>query len=257
VSARSSEELQRAHYDKIAEGYQAHYSDRWSQEYRRRFINEPLTEGLDLAGKPVLDAMCGSGQMAAYLVGLGAEVTGLDISAEVTRRFAAELPTAHAVCASIRDSNFEAASFDAVFVIGGLHHMHPDLDPAVDELHRVLKPGGHLCFAEPHARSLPDAARRLWYRFDPLFEANEAAVDVAALQRAHAHQFDFLMTRFTGGLGYLLVYNSMVFRMPHALKRLYTPPLLALESLTQRVQGRRSSCMVLGRWRKKAAPEPS
>jgi SAM-dependent methyltransferase len=249
----SSDELQRVHYDRIAADYHAHYSDRWSLEYRRRFINEPLSEGVELAGRQVLDAMCGSGQMTAYLVERGAAVTGLDISPEVTRQFAEQLPGARAVCASILDSGLADASFDAVFAVGGLHHLHPNLGPAMIEIHRLLKPGGHLCFAEPHAHSLPDAVRRVWYRFDPLFESNEAAVDVQALQHEQRDRFDFEMTRFGGGLAYLLVYNSMVFRVPHAVKRLYTRPLLALEAATTRAQGRRLSCMVLCRWRKRPA----
>jgi SAM-dependent methyltransferase len=251
VSLTSSDELQRAHYDRIAAGYEAHYSDPDSLLYRRRFINEPLTEGLHLAAAQVLDAMCGSGQMAAYLMERQAAVTGLDVSLEVTEQLRSKLPGVRAVCRSILDTGFPDASFDAVFAVGGLHHLHPNLAPAMDEIHRVLKPGGHLCFAEPHAGSLPDALRRVWYRFDPLFESNEAAVDVEALKGACQHRFDFLETRYTGGLAYLLVYNSMVFRAPHRLKRLYTPALLRLEALTQRLQGRRLSCMVLARWRKK------
>jgi hypothetical protein len=58
----ASELQQQEHYDTIAADYEAHYSDEWSIEYRRRFIYEPMFEGLELAGKKVLDAMCGSAQ---------------------------------------------------------------------------------------------------------------------------------------------------------------------------------------------------
>jgi SAM-dependent methyltransferase len=252
VSPTSSDELQRAHYDRIAAGYEAHYSDPDSLLYRRRFINDPLTDGLHLAGAQVLDAMCGSGQMAAYLLERQAAVTCLDVSPEVTEQLRSKLPGARAVCRSIHETGFPDATFDAIFSVGGLHHLHPNLAPAMDEIHRILKPGGYLCFAEPHARSLPNALRRVWYRFDPLFESNEAAVDVEALMDTNQHRFEFLETRYTGGLAYLLVFNSMVFRAPHRLKRLYTPALLRLEALTLRLQGRSLSCMVLAQWRKKA-----
>jgi SAM-dependent methyltransferase len=251
VTRTGSEDLQRAHYDRIAVGYEAHYSDAGSLLYRQRFINEPLTEGLDLTGKQVLDAMCGSGQMAAYLLGRQAQVTGLDISPEVTQQLQGKLPDVRVVCRSILDSGFPDATFDAVFAVGGLHHLHPNLGPAMAEICRILKPGGYLCFAEPHARSVLDALRRVWYRFDPLFESNEAAVDVEALMDACQDRFEFLRTRYTGGLAYLLVYNSMVFRASHRLKRMYTPALLRLEAPTQRLQGRRLSCLVLAQWRKK------
>jgi SAM-dependent methyltransferase len=254
VTTTSSEDRQRAHYDRIASGYEAHYADADSLLYLQRFVNEPLTEGLSLAGKQVLDAMCGSGQMAAHLLGRQAQVTGLDISPEVTKQLQRKLPDVRAVCRSMLDSGFPDGSFDAVFAVGGLHHLHPNLPPAMAEIHRILKPGGYLCFAEPHARSVPDALRRVWYRFDPLFESNEAAVDVQALMEAYQDRFEFVSTRYTGGLAYLLIYNSMVFRASHRLKRIYTPALLRLEAVTQRLQGRRLSCLVLAQWRKTTIP---
>src|SRR6266545_3967753 len=83
----ASELLQRSHYDKIAEEYEAHYGDSSSREYRRRFIYEPMFVGLNLEGLSVLDAMCGSGHTTEYLLSCGADVTGLDISPEEINRF--------------------------------------------------------------------------------------------------------------------------------------------------------------------------
>src|SRR5262245_54880026 len=78
----ASERQQQEHYDNIAADYEAHYSDEWSVEYRRRFIYGPMFEGMNLSGMEVLDAMCGSGQTTSYLLARGAKVTGLDISNE-------------------------------------------------------------------------------------------------------------------------------------------------------------------------------
>jgi SAM-dependent methyltransferase len=244
-------ELQRAHYDRISAEYELHYSDEWSQRYRRRFINEPLTRGLDLRDCDVLDAMCGSGQMAAFLLDAGARVTGLDVSAEVMAQFADKLPKATPVRGSILNSGFADAFFDHVFVVGGLHHVHPNVDEAIDEIHRILRPGGAFCFAEPHAGSLPDLGRRFWYRYDRLFEANEAGIDLEQLKATNASRFEFELTTYTGALGYLLVYNSFIFRVPLQLKRRYSPPILRLEALVEPLQGRLTSCMVLSRWWKR------
>jgi SAM-dependent methyltransferase len=253
MGATDWEQRQADHYDAIAAAYEVHYSDEWSLRYRRTFINERMTRGIDLAGARVLDAMCGSGQLATYLEAAGAVVTGLDVSQEVIERFRTEHPQCEGVARSIFDSGFEDGHFDAVMVVGGLHHVHPETDRAIDEMYRVLKPGGHLCFAEPHVGSLPDLARRLWYRFDPLFEANEAGIDLEHLTRMHGHQFEFSAPTYTGGPAYLLVYNSMVFRVPRAVKRLYSPLLLLLERPIQRLQGRRTSCMVVCQWCRKHA----
>ena len=244
--------LQRAHYDKIADTYELHMSDQWSHKYRRRFINEPLTQGLALDDRNVLDAMCGSGQMAAFLLEAGARVTGLDVSSKVIAQFGAKLPKASPVEASILCSGFEDACFDHVFVVCGLHHVHPNVDKALDEIYRILKPGGYFCFAEPHAGSLADVGRRIWYRFDRMFESNEAGIDLEHMKGRNADRFEFEMTRYTGTFGYLLVFNSLIFRLPLGLKRYYTGPILGLEALIEPLQGRLTSCMVLSRWKKKS-----
>src|SRR5688500_10078492 len=81
IMSIGTEELQRLHYDRIGKEYESHYGDLWSRQYRDRFINEPMFEGIELSGKKVLEAMCGNGQTTEYLLAKGAEVTGLDIAA--------------------------------------------------------------------------------------------------------------------------------------------------------------------------------
>ena len=250
--AHDFEARQQSHYDEIGQAYEAHYSDQWSSRYRQRFQFEPLVAGIEISGRKVLDAMCGSGQTAEFLLSRGAEVTGLDISAEVIGQFRAKLPAATGVQGSIFHTDFPDGYFDAVFVTGGLHHVQPKVPEAVSEIYRILKPGGWFCFSEPHSGSIADSARRLWYRYDKLFEENEAAVDVGALMQANRERFDFVTTAYSGGPGYLLVFNSMVFRVPLSWKRIYSPPTLWIERQLERVQGRRTSCFVRAQWRKKS-----
>ncbi len=186
----------------------------------------------------------------------GAEAVGLDISAKVIEQFRAKLPGATGVQGSILHTAFEDESFDAVFITGGLHHVHPHVPQAVDEIYRILKPGAWLCFFEPHTGSMADVGRKLWYRFDKLFEENEAAVDVDDIKKRNRDRFDFITTRYSGGLAYLLVFNSMAFRIPPRLKASYSRPLLWLEPRLERLQGKRTSCFVVAQWRKKSKPTP-
>src|SRR5215475_7812554 len=109
-----AERQQQQHYDNIAADYEAHYSDEWSVEYRRRFIYEPMFDGLDLSGMKVLDAMCGSGQTTGYLLARGADVTGLDISNEVIETFQQRWSNAGVVKRSLLDSGLPENSFDCV-----------------------------------------------------------------------------------------------------------------------------------------------
>ncbi|HVN83399.1 MAG TPA: class I SAM-dependent methyltransferase [Candidatus Binatia bacterium] len=241
---------QKDHYDHLAAQYDAHYGDQWSQRYRREFIDEPLLAGLDIRGREVLEAMCGSGQTTAALLERGAHVTGLDISEAGMESFRRRWPDCRAVCASITESGLPSECFDAVVIVAGLHHLHPDVPKALAEIHRVLRPGGTLCFMEPHSGSVPDLFRRIWYRFDRLFLANEAAIDIVGLREQCAGKFIPVVERYGGNIAFLLVLNSMVFRLPVWLKAVYAPLVLWVERLLSRWGGKRFSCFAICQWRK-------
>ncbi len=247
----NSEQIQKLHYDRISHKYEAHYDDPCSQRYRDRFFHQPMFEGMNLSGLKVVEAMCGSGQTTHYLLTHGALVTGLDISKEAINSFLKRWPECQAVCASVLDSRLDSNSLDAVAIVGGLHHLHPHVNSAIDEFHRILKPGGRLCFVEPHKSSLPDLIRRQWYRYDHLFANNEEAIDLQAMKRRFASQFTFNEEKYLGSAAYLLVLNSMVFRIPLSLKPLYTPALMHLELLIGPFHGKLFSCVVACQWQKK------
>jgi trans-aconitate methyltransferase len=90
-------------------------------------------------GERILDLGCGDGQLTQKLIATGADVTGVDASAEMvaaarTRGVAADVAKAE----SLRYSD---ASFDAVFSNAALHWVQ-DQDGMMREVHRVLRPGG-------------------------------------------------------------------------------------------------------------------
>lgn len=246
-----AEAAQRDHYDRIAGEYETHYDDPSARDYRRQFIEEPMLGGIDLAGRQVLEAMCVSGMTTAGLLDRGARVTGLDISEACMAAFRRRWPQCQAVCASITNTGLPAESFDAAVVVGGLHHLQPNVAQGIDEIHRLLRPGGWFCFLEPHTGSLPDWFRRQWYKRDMRFARNEAAVDLESLKARYADRFDFVKELYCGNVGFLLVYNSMIFAVPLRLKPLYTPLCLRLESAINRLQGRRLACIVICQWRKR------
>jgi SAM-dependent methyltransferase len=107
-----------------------------------------------VAGLNVLDYGCGRGELGLQLSANGAVVQGIDISdTYVTEANAAAVARglsrgqaffrtgdAHAL-------PFENGSFDLVVGSGILHHL--DIDAAVAEIFRVLKPGGLAVFKEP------------------------------------------------------------------------------------------------------------
>lgn len=102
-----------------------------------------------LEGRRVLDLGCGGGLLAEPLAQAGAEVTGIDISANALR-----VARAHAqhsgleinyLLAPAEDLPFEEASFDIVVAFDVLEHVS-DLPRVIGEVARVLRPGGKLIY---------------------------------------------------------------------------------------------------------------
>jgi SAM-dependent methyltransferase len=90
-------------------------------------------------GEYILDVGCGDGQLSRRIVDTGANVLGVDTSAAMIA--AARERWIEAEHASGEALPFGDGVFDAVFSNAALHWMR-DQDAMLEEVHRVLKPGG-------------------------------------------------------------------------------------------------------------------
>ena len=101
--------------------------------------------------KDVLEIGLGYGTVSSLLIKAKAKYIGLDIAegpVGVVNLRTSYLPdnlAAKAQQGSALDNSFPDASLDYVIAIGSLHHTG-DLKRAIAECHRVLRPGGKLCF---------------------------------------------------------------------------------------------------------------
>jgi ubiquinone/menaquinone biosynthesis C-methylase UbiE len=114
--------------------------------FSRRFE----ANGFDLnwfKGKRCLDAGCGSGRYSIAIALQGAaEVVGCDISESglsTARERAAHLPVVRFEKGSVLALPFRDGEFDFVCCAGVLHHTE-SISRGLDELTRVLKPGGKI-----------------------------------------------------------------------------------------------------------------
>lgn len=96
-----------------------------------------------------LDAACGTGRHARELVRLGHEVVGIDITPEMLRRAEENVPQAEFRMGDVRRVPAGDGDFDVVVCALALAHL-PELDAAVRELARVLRPGGMLIVSVLH-----------------------------------------------------------------------------------------------------------
>ena len=118
-----------------------------------------LDEAFDIGqvgGERVLDVGCGPGTMLVRLAQAGASVTGFDLVADhveqARRNLAALGPAGRAEVADAEALPYDDASFDRV-VLNNALQFTGDLDAALREIRRVLRPGGWAHVVVYHRRS--------------------------------------------------------------------------------------------------------
>lgn len=118
-------------------------------------VGNPFALGALRAGETVLDVGCGGGVdlvVASRAVGPAGAVRGIDLTPAMVERARVNLARAGTTNARVQVGGAEAipysdASVDVVISNGALN-LSPAKDQAFAEMHRVLKPGGRLQFAD-------------------------------------------------------------------------------------------------------------
>ncbi|MBK9953030.1 MAG: class I SAM-dependent methyltransferase [Candidatus Competibacteraceae bacterium] len=131
------------------EQYPRHYAVNPTYPIYQRMLN-----GIDnLSNKRVLEHGCGEGWITGILAQRGAFVSAFDISSEAVCR-TSELLALEGLADQCHISQMGAEQldypdqfFDIAVGFAIIHHL--DLNLAIPELYRVLKPGGIAYFAEP------------------------------------------------------------------------------------------------------------
>lgn len=144
--------------------------------YHVKLIREHLGE---LGGKRVLDAGCGKGRFARVFHEREpeAELWGLDISEEMLR-FVPE--GIHTRAGSLTELPFENDFFDGAYATESLEHA-VEIDRAVAELCRVVKPGGRIAVIDKNSEQ--------WGRLDtPEWERWFTRKELERLLARHCRQ---------------------------------------------------------------------
>jgi SAM-dependent methyltransferase len=96
-----------------------------------------------------LDAACRTGRHARRLVELGHRVVGVDSSPEMVDKAAAVVPDAEFRRGELTSLPLESSSVDIAVCALALEHVAA-LDQAVEELARVVRPGGRVVLSDLH-----------------------------------------------------------------------------------------------------------
>jgi ubiquinone/menaquinone biosynthesis methyltransferase len=94
-------------------------------------------------GERALDLAAGTGDITFAVADRGARAIGLDITHRMLQLASAKSKAARFITADMTSLPFRSSSFDLVTTGYGLRNV-PDLNAAIDEIARVLTPGGRL-----------------------------------------------------------------------------------------------------------------
>ncbi len=141
-------------FDDDAQQYRAAYEG--SPDARSYIFQERKRVVFELWGKlsgTVLDVGCGPAVYTDRLAALGCTTVGLDLSSRMVDLARAQgHPNSTFLVGSAERIPFPASSFDGVLCVGVLEYLD-QLAPAIDEMARVLKPGGTAVVTVPNGSS--------------------------------------------------------------------------------------------------------
>lgn len=194
-------------------GAPGYFADLEAQRYRSHRHLLPWIHGMQ-PGRRVLEIGCGIGMDAWQMARHGLVVTGVDLT-EVAVRTARERFSGAGVPGDFLNADalhlpFADGAFDYVFSFGVLHHAQ-DTAAAIDEVYRLLRPGGEARIMLYHRRSLNEAVHRLLRV--PFEEKNELCPVVRRFTRREVrHMFRRfadvdVQLDFVYGEGYGLVFR--------------------------------------------------
>jgi SAM-dependent methyltransferase len=150
-------------------------------------------------GERILDVGCGTGQLTAEIANQGAQVVGLDNSANMIGQARQNYPGLAFVLGDATSLRFDEP-FDAVFSNAALHWVK-DARAAVESISRALRPGGRFVAefgGNGNTRSILSALRVVWGPesdarnpwFYPSIGEYASLLEQHGLQVRHAELFD-------------------------------------------------------------------
>ena len=116
---------------------------RWAR--RVKMLSSHLKPGMT-----VLELGCGTGSFTRELARSGADIVAIDVSPELLEiaKLNCSVPNVRFQIQNAYSLSYSEAVFDSVVGSSVLHHL--EIEEALRDVYRVLKPEGTICFTEPN-----------------------------------------------------------------------------------------------------------
>ena len=197
----------RAGYDRVAEQYAAEFFEELKD---KPFDCQQLdTFAASVIGKGIVCELgCGPGQVARYLKDRGVNMRGIDLSPEmvrVARRLNPDIPFEQGDMMSLDQADDSLAAIVLFYAI--IHIKREDVVRALQEMNRVLTPGGKL-FLACHAGE-GELHRDEWY-------GESVSIDFRLFQRVE-------MSSYLAGTGFedIKIVERDPYEFEYPTKRIY------------------------------------
>lgn len=188
-------------------------------ERRLKYLSGGLKRGMKC-----LEIGCGTGLFSKNLIRSGIDLVAIDISSDLLKQAKARVPNGVFFEADACHTHFSDESFDVILGSSILHHL--DVDLALKEIHRILKPGGRIRFTEPNYLNPHIFIERRFKYFREKFGVSKyetafvrwnlkSKLEKAGFKSIQIEPFDFLHPLFPDRCFTFLTCQGMVLeRMP-------------------------------------------
>lgn len=177
-----------------------HYEFRVFKKFLKR-------NGIDLSGKVILDAGCGSGYSTELIQKefRPRELFAFDIMPEQIELAKTLGLNVNFNVGDATDIKFSSDKFDAVFIFDIFHHI-PKWREALKEIGRVTKSGGVVLIEEPSIKALNDAERyfKIYHPKEAKFDwpefihgLEESGLNVVEFKKMYLSHFQSFMCKKT------------------------------------------------------------
>lgn len=209
-------------YDRLNRIMTAGLDRRW----RRRAVRELSTFNFQLS---ILDVACGTGDLTLDLLRRGHRVTGVDLSEQMLALARRKAEAARFQLADAEALPFPDASFDAVTCAFGIRNF-VHLEKGLDEMLRVLKPGGRLVLLE---LATPDSP--LLRPFYDLYTRRVIPL-LGRLLARNRHAYTYLpasIERFPKGQAFLDILQNTKYKIQNCREQRFTFGVCRLYAATK------------------------
>lgn len=147
-------------FDKNPKSYAKAYEEKTSHGYSFRSRKDRLLELLNNESGKLLDIGCGPAVMTEEIVGLGFSYDGIDIAEKMVEEAKKRMPNQNFRVGRVEKIDSAENSYNVVVAMGLVEYLDNQND-ALQEIRRVLKPGGKAFISVPNWWS----PNRMWDRY--------------------------------------------------------------------------------------------